>query len=435
MELDDERALRGESRGPRPPVAADQRRARQLSALVRVASIVARSDALEDILNLVAAEVRTGMGLSQCAVTLVDAHGAITTAGTSGLPNNYAEMLEQARARGVQIATVTAVQQKRIVVDPKGRSTILDDERWGPIQDLIRDSDLDVLIAVPFEVRPGPRSGEPTVGALTGFLSNGQTPDDEDKAFLRAMADHAAIAIENARMFRRLRIEAARDERRRLARDMHDSVTQALFSLSLHTRAAELAVQSGKTENLPSEIRQIHQLASDALTEMRSLIMHRRAAALGENGLVLALRRFGAGIEAKEGIHVRVVGSNEVWDLDEELEEDLFMMTGEAVRNAVKHASATSITVRVDREGPASQDLVIEILDDGIGFSQANVSSGSFGLHTMRERVTLHGGSLAVQRVDSPRGTRVMAVIPGILKTPPPPATPPNGTDQGKLND
>jgi signal transduction histidine kinase len=246
-------------------------------------------------------------------------------------------------------------------------------------------------------------------------LTGGRAPDREDIRFIAAMADQAAIAVSNAQMFKRLELQAAREERRKLARDMHDSVTQALFSLSLRTKALEVSVDTGEDIDLVEQIRQIHELVCGAQTEMRALIMHRRPAALGEEGLVPSIRKHVAAVAAREGLSLTVESDDEFYELDETVEEDLFMVVGEALHNVVKHAHATGAVVRIRRSFADASVLTVTIIDDGVGFSDPSDDQYSFGLVSMSERVKAHGGKLTVRSrtsSDPAHGTTVRAEIP-----------------------
>jgi len=394
---------------PTDPAVRDRR---ALAAFTRTAAAIACENQLDVVLDRLAAEVRDTVGMATCAVIVVDeATGALHHVGKSGLPVDYGERIELCRRQDAPLATTKAIDEARVVISEKFRDAALADPRWQPVHDILRTMDWDTYVAVPLVVR------DKVIGALAGFLTEGRAPDREDIRFIAAMADQAAIAVSNAQMFKRLELQAAREERRKLARDMHDSVTQALFSLSLRTKALEVSVDTGEDIDLVEQIRQIHELVCGAQTEMRALIMHRRPAALGEEGLVPSIRKHVAAVAAREGLSLTVEADDEFYELDETVEEDLFMIVGEAIHNVVKHAQATRAVVRIRRSFADASVLTVTIIDDGVGFSGPSDDQYSFGLVSMSERVKAHGGKLTVGSrpgSDPAHGTTVRAEIPSL---------------------
>ncbi|MFC9839631.1 GAF domain-containing protein [Rhodococcus sp. NPDC127530] len=385
------------------------RERRKLAAFTRTAAAVACENRLDVVLDKLAAEVRETVGMATCAVVLVDeVTGALNHVGKAGLPDDYADRIEACRLLGAPMVTMTAINERRVVVAQKWREQILTDPRWEPVQHIARAANWDTYVVVPLIVR------EKVIGAVGGYVAEGHDPGRDDIRFIAAMADQAAIAVMNARMFARLEIQAAREERRKLARDMHDSVTQALFSLSLRTKALELGVESGDDLDLVEQLRQLHELVCGAQAEMRALIMHRRPASLGEEGLIPSIRKHLAAIAAREGIELSIVSDDEFYEFGEALEEDLFMVVGEAIHNVVKHAHATRAMVQIVRqEGEAG--VSVSVIDNGVGITESKGDHQSFGLVSMSERLKAHGGHLSIRSrpVDDPEhGTTVCATVP-----------------------
>jgi Na+/proline symporter/two-component sensor histidine kinase len=209
---------------------------------------------------------------------------------------------------------------------------------------------------------------------------------------------------------------AAREERYRLARELHDSVSQALFSMTLHTRAMELAArQEGLAKQSPviRSLAQMHHLTQDALNEMRALILHLRPDALRNDGLAAAVRRHATGVASLHGQKINVHAPERRLPLDEFAEEELFRVIQEALHNIVKHASARNIDIGLYPSSEPEKSLLVDIADDGVGFDPTEAYNGHMGLSGMRERVERLGGQL---NVDSRAGsTTVHAFLPGIL--------------------
>jgi signal transduction histidine kinase len=230
-----------------------------------------------------------------------------------------------------------------------------------------------------------------------------------------AIAQQAAIAIENARLYARAQDVATLEERARLARELHDSVTQALFSMTLHARSVQMQLErAGMAEeaHLRTGVQQLVDLAQGALAEMRALIFELRPGALQEEGLVAALRKHAAALSAREEVAIEVRTSADRIALAAAVEEQLYRLAQEALNNAVKHARARDITVCLDPTNDGG--LGLQVCDDGIGFDPKVIPPGHLGLTTMADRARLLGGTLEITSAPG-QGTEVRVMIPGAL--------------------
>lgn len=208
-----------------------------------------------------------------------------------------------------------------------------------------------------------------------------------------------------------------REERQRIARELHDSVSQALFSMNLHIRALQLAVQQQR-EDQPSRmargLTELRDLTQSALSEMRTMILQLRPAALEVGGLVVAIRKHAAAVATREGFEVGVHACEEHLPLDQSAEQELFRVVQEALHNSVKHAHPGHVDIRLSEPADAARTLVVEVADDGVGFDPEVSYPGHLGLHTMRERAERLGGRFTVD--SSPTGsTTVRLVLPNVL--------------------
>jgi signal transduction histidine kinase len=190
---------------------------------------------------------------------------------------------------------------------------------------------------------------------------------------------------------------AAALERTRLARELHDSVSQALFSMTMHARAAQLAMANeGLDESGPlgRSIAELAELTRGALAEMRALIFELRPGALAEEGLVAALRKQAAALTVREELPIAVEGPQERLDLGAGVEEHLYRIVSEALHNVVKHANARAAAVKITAEASL---LRVRVSDDGAGFERDAEHPGHLGLSTMASRAAAIGADFAVE--------------------------------------
>ncbi len=393
-------------------VTEARRQERRLKAFSRTSASIAFAGRLNTVLDRLAADVRHATGMVACTFLLMDPDGELRQAGASGpYPgvDDYAERLKACRTLGAPLLSASAFQDRRPAVAVGWREQTLADPRFAPLHDISRSSIWHTIAVVPLMVR-----GTVT-GVLNGYYGKGDEPSEADVAFLTAIADHAAVAVDNARLLQQLESKAALEERHRLARELHDSVSQALFSLTLQARAVELSL-TGDGSDVALALRgiaEIRELTRGALAEMRALIFQLRPDALDEEGLVSAVRKHAAAVEAKEQLRIRVEGPDYELPLPVDVETQLFRVAQEALHNVVKHAAASSVVIRVVS---LNNDLVFEIEDDGCGFDPRVEHPGHLGLRSMAERLAELGGTLEVHSVPR-RRTIVRGVVPGALGT------------------
>jgi signal transduction histidine kinase len=254
-------------------------------------------------------------------------------------------------------------------------------------------------------------------GAILGTLAitygAPRVVDPEALRLLETLADHATVALMNSRLESDLRVRAtelaASEERARLARELHDSVTQALFSMTLQTRAAELLLQKDAAA-AAGTLASLRDLQRDALAEMRSLVFELRPAGLADTGLEHALRTHAAAIEGRIGLPVAVEAHLDpaAPPLPLDLQEAVYRIAQEALHNVVRHARASRVRVDLDADAAAVR---LRVVDDGVGFDPELVAPGHLGLDGMRARAERLGGSLGVEAAPG-HGTTLDLRIP-----------------------
>jgi signal transduction histidine kinase len=193
------------------------------------------------------------------------------------------------------------------------------------------------------------------------------------------------------------RTEGARatEQRRRIARDLHDSVSQALFSTVLHTRTAQKAlVQEGgdPSGRIGRSLGTIADLTRSVQGEIRSLILELRRDPV-HDGLVAALARHASGLGGSDGLTIDVQGPGSRLAVSHHVETQLFAIGREALANVVRHAEASAALVRVEAQ---QEEVLVEIRDNGRGFDLSDEHAGHFGLDSMRSRAAEIDGRLTI---------------------------------------
>ncbi|MEE1930646.1 GAF domain-containing sensor histidine kinase [Streptomyces sp. TRM 70351] len=257
--------------------------------------------------------------------------------------------------------------------------------------------------------------GDEVLGAL--FLANKRCPGprpgcaftQEDEDLLRLLAEHAALALTNARLHERAREVTIAGERTRIAHELHDAVSQKLFSLRLTAQAAT-ALVTRDPERARDELRQITRLAADAADELRAAVVELRPAALEEDGLVATLR---TQVRVLDRAHAAAVTfeAHDVRALPAAQEEAVLRVAQEALHNALRHSGAARVTVALSREDGGA---LLRVADDGRGFDPSAVRRAGrhLGLVSMRDRAASVGGRLDVRSAPG-KGTEIEMEVPG----------------------
>jgi PAS domain S-box-containing protein len=247
------------------------------------------------------------------------------------------------------------------------------------------------------------------LGRPLGFFSVAYTRERHftqgEQDLLTALADRAAVAIGNADLYQRAQRAASLEERQRLARELHDSVSQALYGIALGARTAQtLLERDPKKASEPVDY--VLSLAEAGLAEMRALIFELRPESLESEGLTAAIRKQAEAVQARHGISIEFRSSNEP-DLPLATKEAAYRITQEALTNVIKHSQATEVRVTLASDG---EGLELEVADNGAGFDATGDFPGHLGLHSMKERAEKSGGRLEICS-EPGAGTRVIATF------------------------
>jgi signal transduction histidine kinase len=236
---------------------------------------------------------------------------------------------------------------------------------------------------------------------------------DERRLFL-ALVRRAALAIENARLYEQAQDLAALEERQRLARDLHDAVTQTLFSTSLIAEATP-HIWAQDVDAGRRLLEQVRQGTRSALAEMRTLLLELRPTGLIDARLGDLLHQLGEAAASRSGLSVHVEIEDEI-ELPPDVHVTFYRIAQEALNNVAKHARADQAWVRFagsrPRQGePKTGTTTLSIRDDGTGFDPGHVSPDHLGLGIMRERAEAVGAALTIES-EPGRGTEIRAVWP-----------------------
>jgi signal transduction histidine kinase len=228
----------------------------------------------------------------------------------------------------------------------------------------------------------------------------------DEMALLASIADHLGIGIDNSILWEQSRENAALEERNRLARNLHDSVSQLLYSVTLMAGSVKkMLEQDYDMETIRNSVTRLGNTAHQALKEMRLLLYELRPAVIDSEGLVSALQHRIETVEERLGVKVGLQAKG-LPDLPNDMEDALYHIALEALNNIVKHAESTTASIQLtSRKGK----IVMEISDQGCGFDPNQTQRGQ-GLQNMRERVQMLGGEIEI--ISTPgRGTRVITRV------------------------
>jgi signal transduction histidine kinase len=242
-----------------------------------------------------------------------------------------------------------------------------------------------------------------------GFFSVAYTSEhhfgDAEQRLLTALAERAAVAIGNAELHKQAQRAASLEERQRLARELHDSVSQALYGIALGARTARTLIDRDP-KGAVEPVEYILSLAETGLAEMRALIFELRPESLETDGLNGAIRKHAEAIRARHGIEVDFQSGEEP-DLPLPVKEAAYRIAQESLTNVVKHSGATQVRVTLASTG---SNLQVEVADNGTGFDPGGDFPGHLGLQSMRERAEKSGGRLEISSREG-EGTRVTATF------------------------
>jgi signal transduction histidine kinase len=372
---------------------------RAFSAMNAAVLSIAAQRRLEDVLQQLVDAARELTNARYAAIGVPDGEGGFASFITSGMSDAQLEALgELPRTHGLLGAMLEQPEPYRtddIRSDPRF-------EGWPEEHPVMR-----AFMGVPILV------GDEVIGAFYVTEKRGRrqgTFSDADQELIETLAPHAAIAIENARHFERSRELSVVEERNRLARELHDTVSQTMASAAVMADAA-LRLFDRDPAKAREHVASVGQLAREALAELRAVVFELRPAALEQDGLEPAIRKHADVLRRVHDVEIAVeVDCAE--RLEPTVEQGLFRIAQEALGNAVKHAGPDTVRIRLALAG---ETLMLCVEDDGCGFepSVARATSGRLGLTSMSERAERLGGEIRIESAPG-SGTAVSLELRGV---------------------
>jgi nitrate/nitrite-specific signal transduction histidine kinase len=364
-------------------------RTRELNALANIAAVVSETLNVDHILEDSLTELLEISTMDFGVAYRVDAEdkNRLNLVTYQGIPEQWAETVS---TQGLDDWLDPSVMDKPAAWREGSFPT-------GGAADMLHASGIRLVVTVPLTAK----------GRLLGAIALGAPADrdvtPEELSLLSSAGQQVGMALDNARLYERAERSAAAAERSRLARDLHDAVSQTLFSSALIAdvlpRIWETNPQEGR-----KRLEELRQLTRGALAEMRTLLLELRPSALEQGELGDLLRQLSEAITGRARVPVVVSAAGQV-ELPPEVQVAFYRIAQEALNNVAKHAGAAGATVELRTDG-RTVELVVS--DDGRGFEPDDISPEHLGVGIMRERALAIGAELTVDSKPG-RGTRIAA--------------------------
>jgi signal transduction histidine kinase len=362
----------------------------ELQLVSQAVLAVSRPLSTRDALAVIVGSARTLVGARYAALGVPDDAGSFAEFVVAGMTQAQQRAIGPLpRQHGMLAALLTAGAPERL-------ADIRQDPRFGGWWPAAHP-ELTGFLGVPV------KNGDEVLGIIFVANKGSGAFTDRDEELLTLFAAHAAIALTNARLYERSRELSVLEERARLARELHDAVTQRLFSIRAHTRAAEMLIAKDP-DRAAAELHAIAELGAQAHGELRAVIDGLAPPEL--DGLAESLRRYAQLAARAHGITVLVTAAD-VPELEPKAQAAAFRVAQEALHNALRHSGATEVSVTLAR---TRRRVLLEVADNGTGFDPG-LASGGLGLTSMRERAAAVGGMLRVTSTPG-AGTKVRMEVP-----------------------
>lgn len=343
-------------------------RTRELEALYGITAATVENEDLQTVLDHSLRHTRAALRFTAGAIFLTDSTG---------------ETLEPAAALMGDTATVTELLSQSAI--HLLERCLHDNHPY--VATLVDSAESGAIACAPL------RSGSRVCGVLALVSPDTAGFQESSLKLLATIADQIGAAVENIELRQKIRQAAIIEERERLATELHDAVTQSLYSLSLFAEAAGDSARAGDLVKTGRHLRSVQQIARQALGEMRLLLFELRTEVLAQKGLVNALMERLATVEKRAGIDVDMHA--ELSDpLPVAIEETFYRLALEALNNSLRHANANKVSITLNHQDGG---LTMLVRDDGVGFDPDQATGrGGMGITGMRRRIKKLGGTLQI---------------------------------------
>jgi len=368
---------------------AEQRRSEQFRVISEVGRQVTSILAVDELMAQMTRLIQEAFDYYHVGIGLIEGDEVVYKVGAGVVWDDSRFQFEPSRLK---------VGQEGITgwVAAMGEPLLVQDVSQEPRYVWMRGSKTRSELAVPIKAK-----GQ-IIGVLDVQSDHLDAFDESDLVVLQSLAHQAAIAIENARLYEQAQQLAVMEERSRLARELHDAVTQTLFSASLIAETLPALWESDQDEGRQL-LQELRKLNRGAMAEMRTLLLELRPTALAEASLDDLLRQLGEAVTGRTGVPVTMTVEGEC-ALPEDVHVALYRIAQEALNNVAKHARASHVAMslrcfpRGDGEGEGERESIeLRVTDDGRGFEPSDVEPGEMGLGIMQERVLSIGAKLEIQ--------------------------------------
>jgi nitrate/nitrite-specific signal transduction histidine kinase len=379
----------------------EQRRAEQFQVISEVGHRITSILAVDELMKQMAGLIQKAFQYDHVGFGLIEGDEVVCKAGVGVCAESYGSIRVKVGKEGVW-GWVAAHGEPLLVAD------VSSEPRYLPVPEA---PEIRSQVCVPL------KTSEAVIGVLSAESEQVGAFDESDLAVLQSLAIQAAVALENARLYQQGHQLAVLEERQRLARELHDAVTQTLFSASLIAEALPSLWERDQEEGRQL-LRELRQLSRGALAEMRTLLLELRPAALAEANMAELLRQLGEAVTGRTGVPVQVAVEG-ICRFPTDVHVALYRIAQEAMNNVVKHAGArhvevslrcTRVPAGIDRE--SAERVELDVKDDGRGFDPSSVPPDRLGLGIIRERAQAMGASLQINSRPG-QGTEIAVVWQG----------------------
>jgi signal transduction histidine kinase len=374
------------------------RRTRRLSALYTVLTAYHQVNDLDELMKLALSQVLTITAGSVGSIHLFDETGeSLHLAAHQGMSASVVDVLWRIPAKDNITSDILARKESLIITEMTAEPRLVE---------LAQISGWDVFIGVPIV------NGKTVWGVLSIYGDKTLQATAEEIELLGIISSQIGIAIENSHLREQAERLAIAEERNRLARELHDSVTQSLYSLTLFAETAKRMMEAGDQAGTRRCLDEIADSSQQALKEMRLLVYKLRPSTYTEGGLSASLEQRLRAVEGRSGVKYDFKADNTL-SIRPEVENALYAVAVEVLNNALKYAQADHVRVELSGDGEA---IYLKISDNGCGFELDRArQSGGLGLASIQERVSQLAGTIKINTAPED-GTIIQVWLPNKLK-------------------